>query len=564
MEIIAHRSIPVVSLFSGCGGMDLGFKQVGFFPIVAIETSSSARETYTMNHGPGIAQDGDLSHLSGRDVIKLIERVAPGIRPRAVIGGPPCQSFSRSNVHSRPSDPKHLLPLHYADILRVLNRQYHLDFFLFENVVGLKSKKHEDHYGRILQALEDAGFEVFEEELNASWFGVPQSRCRIFVVGINKELYPATAFCFPRGTPDRALSVRDAIEGLPEPTFFDRSLTPDDIPFHPNHWTMNPRSPKFRRSSENGEPSGSTNGRSFRRLDWDRPSWTVAYGHREIHVHPNGRRRLSIYEAMKLQGFPHKYQLVGNLSQQVTQVSDAVPPPLARTIAKAIRQTIYEPHSEIQRRLLNWFQEHQRAFPWRETTDPYAILVAEKLLQQTSVNDRVVSAYRSILLEYPAVDALAQTKPEDLEPLIGPLGFRYRARELPRLAQTIVSQHAGRVPDNLSQLLSLHGIGDYIARAVLCFAYGQDVPIVDTNVARFLYRVFGLPGNLPSNPARNRKLIHLAANLVPAGNAKDFNLAILDLCAEICTRSNPSCTICPVQELCHQGKTLERAQPEPI
>ena len=535
--------------------MDLGFMRQGFVPIIAIDNDLIARDTYSRNHGPGIAQPGDLSKLSGRDIVDLIEQLAPGTRPRGVIGGPPCQSFSLSNVHNKPEDPKHLLPLHYAEILKTLNKKYHLDFFVFENVVGLKSKKHEEHYGRILRALEDAGFTIFEEELNASWFGVPQSRRRIFVVGISREFYPRIKFDFPTGREEPVLTVRDAIEGLPEPAYFSRNLRREDIPFHPNHWTMNPRSPKFITGSENEQSSSKKNGRSFRRLNWDKPSWTVAYGHREIHVHPNGRRRLSIFEAMRLQGFPDDYELLGNLTQQVTQVSDAVPPPLARAIAQAIRQTIYDHQIEIQNRLLRWFEDHRRRFPWRETSDPYAILVAEKLLQQTSANERVVSAYRGILSQYPMVGALAQAKPEDIEPVIAPLGFRYRATELPKLARIIVAQHDGKMPDDLDQLLSLPGVGDYIARTVLCFAYGRDVPIVDTNVARFLYRMFGLPGRLPSNPARNRRLIHQAANLVPPKNARNFNLAILDLCAKVCTSSNPDCEGCPLRRLCVYGKT---------
>ena len=104
------------------------------------------------------------------------------------------------------------------------------------------------------------------------------------------------------------------------------------IPHHENHWTMRPLSKRFSR------PGGADRaGRSFRRLEWDKPSPTVAYGHREIHVHPDGCRRLSIFEAMLLQGFPEDFVLEGTLSSQVEQVSNAVPPPLARALAKAIK-----------------------------------------------------------------------------------------------------------------------------------------------------------------------------------------------------------------------------------
>lgn len=552
---LTRAMIPVVSLFCGCGGMDLGFREQDFIPLIAIDKDEAAIKTYNKNHGGDIAHPGDLTKLSGNDIIRLIEQVAPGVRPRGVIGGPPCQSFSLSNIHSKPDDPKHVLPLHYAKILKVLNKKYHLDFFVFENVVGLKSKKHQKRFSKILEALEDAGFIIFERVLNASWFGVPQSRRRVFVVGINKELYPNIKFEFPLGGQLPLLTVRNAIEGLPEPAYFSRSLKPYDIPYHPNHWTMNPRSSKLKSDVANNQASGKKTGRSFRRLNWDKPSWTVAYGNREIHIHPNGGRRLSVFEAMRLQGFPDSYELLGNFTQQITQVSDAVPPPLANAIAEAIQRTIYDREIEIQNRLLKWFDNNQRKFPWRETYDPYAVLIAEKLLQQTSANETVIAAYQKLLSCYPTINALAQARPEEIEPIITPLGFKYRAAELPRLAQEIVLRHAGHIPNDLDQLLHLPGVGDYIARAVLCFGYGQNVPIVDTNVARFLYRLFGLSRPLPSNPARKHSLIDQASNLVPNKNARKFNLAILDLCAKICIVSNPDCTNCPLREVCDYGTT---------
>ena len=128
-------------------------------------------------------------------------------------------------------------------------------------------------------------------------------------------------------------SVREAIGEIgAEPAFFRHGLDPAEFPVHPNHWTMKPKSPRF------GDPKLiGTDGRSFKRLEWDKASPTVAFGHREIYVHPDGKRRLSIYESMLLQGFPEDFVLEGNLSEQVEQVSNAVPPPLARSVARAVR-----------------------------------------------------------------------------------------------------------------------------------------------------------------------------------------------------------------------------------
>ena len=121
--------------------------------------------------------------------------------------------------------------------------------------------------------------------------------------------------------------------------FFKRGIQGEDIPHHPNHWTMNPKSHRF--SVTEKLPTG----RSFRQLNWDQPSHTVAYGHREIHVHPNGTRRLSIYEAMLLQGFNPDFRMLGNLSEQVTQVSNAVAPPVALALATSIKQLLYPGHT---------------------------------------------------------------------------------------------------------------------------------------------------------------------------------------------------------------------------
>lgn len=200
--------------------------------------------------------------------------------------------------------------------------------------------------------------------------------------------------------------------------------------------------------------------------------------------------------------------------------------------------------------LLAWFEQAQREFPWRSRTNPYAILVAEKLLQQTAARDAVVQAYERILSRYPAPHHLARAHMADIENIVRPLGFAYRAKELHDLAQALVARHGGEVPSSLMDLLALPGVGDYIARAVLSFAFNRDVPIVDTNISRFLYRLYGIQGTQPANPARKKILIELAAALVPQGRSKEYNLAVLDLCAEVCKPVKPLCLDCPIQKYC--------------
>jgi DNA (cytosine-5)-methyltransferase 1 len=533
--------------------MDLGFREENFLPVMAIDVNQRAVDTYNHNDPRGIARQGNLARLTDAEIVALAREAFPDSSPRGVIGGPPCQSVSISNVHNKRNDPRKRLLLRYAKIVKALNEAFSLDFFVFENVVGIKSGKHKRYFRKVTKTLEDAGFKLFEGKLNAKHFGVAQDRARIIIVGINTRLYPNINFDFPEGGGELK-TVADAIGGLPEPAYFKRDILPEEIPHHPNHWTMNPRSPKFTNRAT------TTGGRSFRRLDWERQSWTVAYGNREMHVHPGGARRVSIYEAMRLQGFPENYRLLGNLSEQVTQVSNAVPPPLARAIAAAIRTALYAPVENIQNDLLTWFAGNQRSFPWRETTDPYRVMVAEKLLQQTAATNKVVTAYMEIVEHYPDIESLAKADVKELRRTILPLGFLYRANELPRLAKEIIIRHSGQLPDDLNKLLSLPGIGDYAARATLSFAFGKDVPIVDTNVARWLYRLYGIKKPFPNNPARNKELLTRAASLIPLGNSRNFNLAVLDLCASICTARRPDCARCPVQRSCSYGRSALSAQ----
>lgn len=208
----------------------------------------------------------------------------------------------------------------------------------------------------------------------------------------------------------------------------------------------------------------------------------------------------------------------------------------------------------FQQRLLTWYSQNGRRFPWRETADPYAILIAEKLLQQTQARESVVSAYRALLATYPSPEMLAGASLADVTAIVQPLGLAYRAAELIELAAGLVSLHGGAVPNDLSSLMALTGVGDYSARAVLSFAFGYDVAVVDTNVARIFYRVFAIPSRMPSNPARKRSLIDLATALLPAGQARQFNLALIDLGALVCTPRAPDCMACPVLKYCDFGK----------
>jgi DNA (cytosine-5)-methyltransferase 1 len=325
-------SIPILSFFCGAGGLDYGFSRERFRVLLACDNFPAAVASYNFNAKRRIAHDVDLSVIEPDDLCTKIDKLSPDCPPEGIVGGPPCQGFSRANVQANPKDPRNLLPFRYAKILAALNERYALKFFVFENVMGLMTPKHTSRFQSIRMAFRKAGFNIFHHDLDAQDFGVPQLRRRLFLVGLNKNLFPNSKFIFPAGHV-RKTTVRDAIEGLPAPVFFERGLKATDIDYHPNHWTMKPKSEKFDKETP-------TDGRSFRRLEWDEVSPTVAYGNREIHVHPEGGRRLSVHEAMLLQGFPPTYRLTGNFSQQITQVSNAVPPPVAQVLARAVRRAL--------------------------------------------------------------------------------------------------------------------------------------------------------------------------------------------------------------------------------
>lgn len=326
----------LLSLFCGPGGLDLGFSEAGFSTKIAFDIDQDCVNTFNRNHADGknVAHKQDLRELTPDAIYKM---AGDDFAPVGVIGGPPCQSFSVSNVFQSDDDPRHGLPETYARLLKKLNRKQPISFFLFENVPGLLGERHRHRYEEFKKLFREAGFNIYEQTLNAKNYGVPQERERIFIVGINKKLHPKAEWKWP-APEDTIRTVRDTISELPEPVHNEKGLDVSTIPVHENHWCMVPRSKKF--TTEGALPEGGSWGRSFRTLKWDEPSWTVAYGNREVHVHPKGHRRLSMYEAMRLQSFPHRYVLVGNISAQTRLVSEAVAPRMAWHLAVAIRRCL--------------------------------------------------------------------------------------------------------------------------------------------------------------------------------------------------------------------------------
>ena len=211
--------------------------------------------------------------------------------------------------------------------------------------------------------------------------------------------------------------------------------------------------------------------------------------------------------------------------------------------------------------LLNWYRQTARRLPWRGHPDPYAVWVSEIMLQQTRV-DTVIPYFQRWLERFPTVQALAAADRQEVLSAWEGLGYYSRARNLHHSAQMIVNQYNGRLPADVSALRRLPGIGRYTAAAIGSIAFGLDEATLDGNIRRVLARVFDV-----SEPARSsqgeRILWDLAAANLPTGQAGDYNQALMDLGAMICTPRLPACAGCPVSEIC-QSRRLGIQEQRPV
>ncbi len=199
--------------------------------------------------------------------------------------------------------------------------------------------------------------------------------------------------------------------------------------------------------------------------------------------------------------------------------------------------------------LLHWYAAEQRDLPWRSTDDPYAILVSEIMLQQTQV-DRVLPKYQQFLAAFPTLADLAAAPTADVISTWVPLGYNMRAIRLQSIARQVVSEYGGCIPDTIEELLKLKGVGRYTAGAIACFAYKKQVATVDTNIYRVLHRIF-LGLEHPESKLNHNQMLVLAEQVLPDGKAYEWNQALMDLGATICTSNNPQCACCPLQEACN-------------
>ena len=196
----------------------------------------------------------------------------------------------------------------------------------------------------------------------------------------------------------------------------------------------------------------------------------------------------------------------------------------------------------FQQNLLAWYTESGRDLPWRQTSDPYQILVSEIMLHQTQV-DRVLPKYLQWIRTYPSFQALAAAPLSEVEALWRPLGYNFRPIRLHNIAQRVIDEFNGQLPNTLEELTAIKGIGRYTAGAILSFAFHKDAPIVDTNIRRVIQRLFNIQGNSFRAPAK-KHIWQIAEAMIPQGHAYTFNQAIMDFGALVCVARNPHCQTC--------------------
>lgn len=201
--------------------------------------------------------------------------------------------------------------------------------------------------------------------------------------------------------------------------------------------------------------------------------------------------------------------------------------------------------------LIAWFRTERRAMPWRETRDPYRIWVSEVMLQQTQVAT-VIPYYERFMARFPTLHALAEAPLDDLLKHWEGLGYYSRARNLQKAARQVIDHHQGRFPRDYQAIRALAGIGDYTAGAVASIAFNDPHPAVDGNVLRVLSRWFRIPDDI-TKPQTKRRFEELARELIPEGQAFEFNQALMELGALVCSPRRPRCEACPVADACRAG-----------
>ena len=332
--------MKVISLFSGCGGLDLGFEKAGFDIPVANEFDKTIWETYKVNHPNTKLIEGDVRKVTKEDIAQYIDGEVDGI-----IGGPPCQSWSEAGALRGIDDERGQL---FFDYIRIL-KEFKPKFFLAENVSGMLANRHTKAVQNILDLFDNSGYDVSLTLVNAKNYGVAQDRKRVFYIGFRKDLN--ISFVFPKGSTEddeKKLTLRDVIWDLKD------TAVPSI--------EKNKHNPAAKNNNEYFTGAFSTIFMSRNRVrSWDEQGFTVQASGRQCQLHPQAPkmikydkndcrfvegkehlyRRMTVREIARIQGFPDNFKFIyKNTNVAYKMIGNAVPVNLAYEIALGIKAAL--------------------------------------------------------------------------------------------------------------------------------------------------------------------------------------------------------------------------------
>lgn len=202
----------------------------------------------------------------------------------------------------------------------------------------------------------------------------------------------------------------------------------------------------------------------------------------------------------------------------------------------------------FRRKIISWFKKNGRNYPWRKERDPFRILIAEMMLRRTKA-DQVAPVYEQFLTEFPDVETLSRNTQEAVERILYPLGLKWRVPAFIGMAREVVEKYHSRIPDNREDLISLPGVGEYVAGAVLSLAYGKNEWLVDSNIVRIFKRYFGI--RTTKEGRRDKHVIEMAKIYASGRAPGKAIMGILDITALICKPEKPTCEGCPLRKRCN-------------
>ncbi|XOB42358.1 MAG: DNA glycosylase [Candidatus Nealsonbacteria bacterium] len=201
----------------------------------------------------------------------------------------------------------------------------------------------------------------------------------------------------------------------------------------------------------------------------------------------------------------------------------------------------------FRRYLLLWFKKNKRDYPWRETHDPFRILIAEMMLQRTKA-DQVLSVYNNFFSKFNSPEEVIHTDLKELRKILYPIGLKWRVKNFKAVCNSLIKNFDGKIPDIRSRLLILPGVGEYVAGITLSLAFNKPEWIIDSNIVRIFKRYFGI--STTKEGRRDKHVIELAKMYIAVREPRRANLALLDFAALICVPKNPKCTLCPLFNTC--------------